>query len=105
LVKLDPGYDATSERNDVFEGKAYSLPEPIRALAKAALALLNELLAEFYFSNEQNKAAVLSAIFTAVTRPSLNLAPAFHVRAPVSGSGKSYLFDLIGQFATPGESQ
>jgi hypothetical protein len=101
----DPGYDATSKRYGVFDGKAYSFPEPTRAAAEAALALLNELLIEFSFPTEHDKSAALSAIFTAVTRPSLNLAPAFHVRAPASGSGKSYLCDLIGQFATPGESQ
>ena len=42
------------------------------------------------------KAAALAAMFTAVVRPSLPYAPAFHVRAPVFGSGKTYLCELIG---------
>ena len=43
----------------------------------------------------------LAAIFTAVMRPSLPHAPGFHVRAPVFGSGKTYLCELIGAFAGP----
>ena len=42
------------------------------------------------------------SIFTAVVRPSLPHAPAFHARAPVFGSGKTYLCELIGAFAGPG---
>jgi hypothetical protein len=49
-----------------------------------------------------DKAAALAAIFTAVVRPTLPHAPAFHVRAPVFGSGKTYLCELIGAFAGPG---
>jgi len=51
-----------------------------------------------------DKAAALSAIFTAVVRPTLPHAPAFHVRAPVMGSGKTYLCELIGAFAGPGNN-
>jgi len=40
-------------------------------------------------------------MLTAVVRPSLYHAPMFHVRAPVVGSGKSYLCELITAFATP----
>jgi len=32
----------------------------------------------------------------------LPYAPAFHVRAPIAGSGKTYLCELIGAFAGPG---
>ena len=35
-------------------------------------------------------------------RPTLPHAPAFHVRAPVFGSGKTYLCELIGAFSGPG---
>ena len=61
-----------------------------------------ELLVEFHFVAPTDKAAALSAIFTAVVRVSLPLAPAYHVRAPVFGSGKTYLCELIGAFAGPG---
>ena len=64
--------------------------------------MLDDLLTEFHFPSETDKAAALAAIFTAVVRPTLAHAPAFHVRAPVYGSGKTYLCELIGAFAGPG---
>ena len=100
-----PGYDVISKRYGVFDAKAYSFPEPTREAAEAALELLNVLLEEFCFLTEHDKSAAICAILTAVTRPSLNLAPGFHAGAPSSGSGKSYLCGVISQFATPGESQ
>jgi hypothetical protein len=39
---------------------------------------------------------------TAGVRPTLPHAPGFHVRAPVFGSGKTHLCELIGAFAGPG---
>jgi len=45
-----------------------------------------------------------TAIITAVVRPCLPHAPAYHVRAPVAGSGKSFLCVLIGLFAGPGDN-
>jgi hypothetical protein len=63
--------------------------------------LLEDLLTEFHFVAATDKAAALSAIFTAVVRPSLPHAPGFHARAPVFGSGKTYLCELIGAFAGP----
>jgi hypothetical protein len=62
---------------------------------------LKDLLAEFSFARDTDLAASLSAILTAVLRPSLILAPMFHVRAHMVGSGKSYLCQLITAFATP----
>ncbi len=95
------GYDRTSQRFGVFDSRQFNLPDPTPEAARAALKLLEELLIEFHFVADTDKAAALSAIFTAVVRPSLAYAPAFHVKAPVFGSGKSYLCDLIGSFAGP----
>ena len=96
------GYDSGSHRFGVFDPRQFVIPEPTPENARAALALLEELLAEFHFVTATDKAAALSAIITAVVRPTLNYAPAFHVKAHVFGSGKSYLCDLIGSFAGPG---
>lgn len=95
------GYDPTSQRFGVFDSRQFVIPEPTLEAARAALALLEELLTEFHFVAATDKAAALSAIFTAVVRPSLDYAPGFHAKAPVFGSGKTYLCELIGAFAGP----
>jgi len=96
------GYDRTSHRFGVFDTRQFILPSPTLAAARAALTLLEELLTEFHFVAPTDKAAALSAIFNAVVRPTLAHSPAFHVMAPVFGSGKTYLCELIGAFAGPG---
>ena len=97
-----PGYDKKAQRFGVFDARQFSMPEPTLDTARAALMLLEDLLGEFHFVASNDKAAALSAIFTAVVRPSLPYAPGYHVRAPVFGSGKTYLCELIGAFAGPG---
>lgn len=103
LIK-QPGYDKTARRFGVFDARDFVIPDPTPDAARAALALLEELLIEFSFVAANDKAAALAAIFTAVVRPTLPHAPAFHVRAPVFGSGKSYLCELIGAFSGPGDN-
>jgi hypothetical protein len=97
-----PGYDKTSQRFGVFDARQFVLPEPTPEAARAALGLLEDLLTEFHFVADTDKAAALSAMFTAVVRPTLAYAPAFHAKAPVFGSGKTYLCELIGAFGGPG---
>jgi hypothetical protein len=101
---IQAGYDSMSQRFGVFDPRQYDLPEPIKEAALEALALLEDLLSEFHFVSATDKAAALSAIITAVVRPTLAHAPGFHVKAPISGGGKSYLCLLIGAFAGPGGS-
>lgn len=95
------GYDKTTQRFGVFDAREFVIPNPTLDQARAALLLLEDLLTEFHFVAVADKAAALSAIFTAVVRPSLPHAPGFHVRAPVFGSGKTYLCELVGAFAGP----
>lgn len=95
------GYDQTTQRFGVFDARQFVMPCPTPDAARVALTLLEDLLTEFHFVAATDRAAALSAIFTAVVRPSLSHAPAFHVRAPVFGSGKTYLCELIGTFAGP----
>lgn len=97
-----PGYDPSTGIFGMFDASRFSVPDkPSRLQAEEALALLHDLLAEFRFANESDQAATLSAILAATIRPSLALAPMFHVRAHAVGSGKSYLCELITAFATP----
>ena len=97
-----PGYDKVAQRFGVFNARQFVIPDPTPDEARAALKLLEDLLTEFSFVSATDKSAALAAIFTAVVRPSLPYAPAFHVRAPVFGSGKTYMCEVIGAFAGPG---
>jgi hypothetical protein len=102
LIK-QPGYDKISQRFGVFDPRQFVVPDnPTQDEVRAEFSRLQDLLLEFHFVADTDKAAALSAIFTAVVRASLPHAPAFHVRAPVFGSGKTYLCELIGAFAGPG---
>lgn len=96
------GYDPSSGMFGVFDACKFSIPDnPTHADAKAALALLKDLLTEFSFQSDTDLAAALAAMLTSVVRPSLRHAPMFHARAHMVGSGKSYLCELITAFTTP----
>ena len=96
------GYHEESHVYGAFDPEDYPLQEPSEANARAALGRLRSQLREFPFASERDEAAAVSAVFTAVLRPGIDHAPAIHVRAPSSGTGKSYLCDLISRFAGPG---
>jgi hypothetical protein len=101
-LMTDAGYDQTTGMFGVFDAREFSVPNaPTRQKAEDALNLLNELLLEFSFTDTVDLSAAITAMLTAVVRPSLAHAPMFHVRAPIVGSGKSYLCELITAFATP----
>lgn len=96
------GYDTTTGMFGVFNAQEFAIAEaPSRAEAETALAPLNDLLTEFSFAAEVDRAAALTAMFTAAVRSRLPVAPMFHVRAHMVGSDKSYLCELITAFATP----
>lgn len=99
---MEAGYDRQSKIFGVFDPRQYVMSDPTLESARSALILLEDLIAEFHFVSPADRAAALSAIFTAVVRPTLAHSPAFHVKAPVFGSGKTYLCELIGAFAGPG---
>lgn len=100
LVVLS-GYDATTQMYGVFDARKFVIPaSPSRTDAENALARLRDLLVEFPFAQESDHSGALAAILTAVIRPSLPLAPMFHVRAHTVSSGKSYLCALVTAFAT-----
>jgi hypothetical protein len=85
-----------------FDPERYRLPDPAEPTARAALGRLEHLIHEFRFASPRDKATAICAIFTAVLRPCLGRAPAFHYRAPSPGSGKSLLSDVTARFAGPG---
>jgi len=97
-----PGYDSATGMYGVFDQGEFSVLDfPSLADAQAALEVIKEPLTEFSFATEADRSAALAGVLTAAVRPSLNVAPMFHVKAPVPASGKSYLCELITAFATP----
>ena len=63
--------------------------------ARAALAALKELLVEFPFVSDLDRAVALAAILTATLRGGFDVAPMFLFLAHAAGTGKSYLVNLI----------
>lgn len=100
-IATEPGFDPESGFYGVFDAADFNILNlPTKQDAEEALLLLKELLTEFTFADEIDRAAALVAMLTAVVRPSLPLAPMFHVKAPTMGSGKTFLCQLIAAFAT-----
>jgi len=99
-----PGYDPDTGLLGLFCGDDAINPvldRPTREHAIVALGTLNDLLSECAFATPEDRSAALSALLTAAVRPSLPIAPMFHVMAHQPGSGKSYLCQLISAMATP----
>lgn len=101
----EAGYDPLSCMFGVFNPADFNIPErPSRAQAEIALKSLENILREFCFAERSDLSAALCAIFTAVVRSSLSHAPLIHVRSNTSGSGKSFLCDVITTFVSPQKS-
>lgn len=97
------GYDPSSQLYCAFQPGKFERAAPTLANAMAALQRLLHLLREFHFASDRDRATAISALFTAVLRPSLGRAPGYHFRAPSPGSGKSLLAAVTARFASPGE--
>ena len=97
-----PGYDPTTGLLFVESESFPAIPEkPDRKQGRAALdVLLAEVLDGFSFSTPHDQSAALSAILTAMVRPSLRTAPMHIFSAPLKGSGKSLLADCVALIAT-----
>jgi hypothetical protein len=99
-----PGYDPPTRLLLVEPPPMPLIPDaPTRDDALKALSLLRGLLGEFPLVGDVDRAVALSAFITPVVRGALLTTPMHVARAPVAGSGKSYMFDVvaaisIGQF-------
>jgi hypothetical protein len=101
-IVSEAGFDEITGLFGVFDARQFDIPDrPTKEQAAMALAELRALLTEFSFYNENDEAAGLAGILTAAIRPSLPLAPMFHIKAPQIASGKSYLSAIIAAFASP----
>jgi len=99
LVKS--GYDNRAGVIVVAPGDWPEPPEcPSEADARAALALINQVIEGFPFVAESDRSVTLAAMLSAILRPVLPSCPAFAWSAPVRGSGKSKLADVVAVLAT-----
>lgn len=97
-----PGYDeATGMYFEVLKANFPAIAEkPSKSDALEAFKVLQTPLRQFPFKTEADMSVAISAIFTAVIRPSLPTAPMHGFNAPVAGSGKSLLVDIVSVIAT-----
>jgi hypothetical protein len=102
----EPGYDAATGLYLTAGVPGLTVPTtPKREDAEAAYEMLTDFLKDFCFADPegcegQSQAVALAGLLTAVLRPILPAAPIMAVTAPIQGSGKSYLVDVIAVIAT-----
>lgn len=75
-------------------------PAPSRDEGQAALQKLRDLVDSFPFIGSVDKTVWLSALLTGIHRRTLTTAPAHAFQAPIAGSGKSLLVDLVSIILT-----
>jgi hypothetical protein len=92
----EPGYDEATRLLLIAPPEIPVIPDkPTKKDALAKLKLLKELLVEFPFVDTVDLSVALSAMITPVVRGAFPVAPMHSANAPVAGSGKSYLWDLV----------
>ncbi|MBW8617098.1 MAG: PriCT-2 domain-containing protein [Hyphomicrobiales bacterium] len=94
------GYDAATGIYAAFDGDEFlPIPETVSLTdAQNAYSEVMEPFQEFPFSDTEDhtdEAVLFTALMTGFVRASLPTAPMFGFNAPVAGSGKSLLVDLI----------
>jgi len=98
------GYDAQTclylDSGGVEFGMSKMPAKPTLNDAHQALNVLDDLIGEFPFIDRPSKSVALAAMLTALIRPTIPTAPLFCFTAPVAGSGKSKLANLVSTLAT-----
>jgi putative DNA primase/helicase len=96
-----PGYDPATRLWCNSDIQLPTIPEqPTRRDAYAALDLLKHLLSGFPFVTDVDRAVALAGLMTPVLRGAFDLTLLFAIFAHASGTGKSYLVDLISNIVT-----
>ena len=95
------GYDKKSGLYVDYQGEPVNvLPNPTKQNALDALEILKQPLKDFSFLAEIDRAVILAAMLTAVVNYSIPTTPWFAIDAPIMGSGKSLLADIVSMLAT-----
>jgi hypothetical protein len=98
---LKQGYDLATRLLLIEPPKMPEISDqPTREDALKALALLEELISESPFEDQPSRAVALSALITPVVRGAFPVAPMHVSSAPVAGSGKSFLWDMVAAIST-----
>jgi putative DNA primase/helicase len=98
-----PGYDTATQlwyEPDSFLQVPPIADAPTREEALAALKLFEDLVVNFPFETQLDRAVALAALLTPLLRAAADVVPMVLFLAHVAGSGKSYLIDLISTLAT-----
>jgi hypothetical protein len=98
----EPGYDEASGLLLDFGEKVFpAVPDsPTKEDAVAALKRLATPLREFPFEDEGSKAVALAALLSGLVRPNMGSMPLHAFDAPVAGTGKSMLAEMVGLLAS-----
>ena len=96
------GYDEKSGVFYVDTGTKFAPldKDPTKRDAEIALTQFKRLLSEFPFIKPEDESVALAAILTALVRQSLPTAPLFGFSAPVAGSGKTLLANVVSIIST-----
>jgi hypothetical protein len=103
-----PGYDRASK---LYYAPAHGLsvpkvPErPSEEEVRAALSVLEDVIADFPFEDESSKANALAALLTPIVRPAIQgPTPLALFDATAAGTGKTLLAEVVSLIATGSES-
>ena len=98
-----PGYDQAT-RLYLAPDRTFRLPtipdKVTRTDAERGLDLLIDLIREFPFVDDVDKAVALSAIISSAVRGAFRQAPLHAFTAPDIGTGKSYIADVVAAITT-----
>jgi putative DNA primase/helicase len=99
----EPGHDSETglyQASAAIPGWSPPPAKPTRAHAQAALDVLLDLVHEFPFVADEDKAAVVAGIITGLLRRVLPAAPLMAVTAPTPGTGKTLIAETFAIIAT-----
>jgi putative DNA primase/helicase len=94
------GYDPETRLYLMTPPRLNMKSRPSKEDAEEAVELLDELLTEFPFVDDESRSVALSGFLTTVARGAFVSAPMHAITSPSPGSGKSYLIDTISAVAT-----
>lgn len=97
---LTPGYDEASQVYCHFDADDFAdIPDsPTQDDLTAAMRDLFAPWRGYTFASNDDRAAMVAAVLTAVCRPALDIAPGFFSDAPAQASGKTKLAQALGSF-------